>query len=88
MWLGPYILWVRNYKYLGADINEDANIYEEVKRWLIEKNNCNNEYKIWSPQLLKSRNFKITMFKVLVIPVRMQYLGHDNKLNEKKLEEF
>jgi len=33
---------VRNVKYLGADINEDADSHEEVKRRLITANRCAN----------------------------------------------
>jgi len=64
-----------NFKYLGADINEDANRHEEVKRLLIIANRCYyRRIPLFKSKLL-SRKSKVTFYKVLVKTVALYAIG-------------
>ncbi|VVC42633.1 Hypothetical protein CINCED_3A010975, partial [Cinara cedri] len=62
---------VRNFKYLGADINEDANSHEEVKKRLIAANRCYFGLLSLFKSKLLSRKSKVTLYKVLVRPIAL-----------------
>jgi hypothetical protein len=62
---------VRNFKYLGADINEDANSHEKVKKRLIAANRCYYGLLPLFRSKLLSRKSKVTLYKVLVRPVAL-----------------
>jgi len=81
---------VRNFKYLGADINEDANSHEEVKRRLIAAIRCYYGLIPLFKSKILSRKSKVILYKVLVKPVAL-YAGSTwatTKADEKKLEVF
>ncbi|KAL4083607.1 hypothetical protein QTP88_028923 [Uroleucon formosanum] len=81
---------VGNFKYLGADINEDANSHEEVKRRLIAANKCYYGLLPLFKSKLLSRKSKVTLYKVLVRPIALcvSSTWATTKSDEKKLEIF
>ena len=81
---------VGNFKYLGADINEDANSHEEVKKRLIATNRCYYGLLPLFKSKLLSRKSKVTLYKVLVRPVALYASSTwaTTKSDEKKLEVF
>uniref|UniRef100_A0A2S2N6G4 Retrovirus-related Pol polyprotein LINE-1 n=2 Tax=Schizaphis graminum TaxID=13262 RepID=A0A2S2N6G4_SCHGA len=81
---------VGNFKYLGADINEDANSHEEVKRRLIAANRCYYGLLPLFKSKLLSRKSKVTLYKVLVRPIALYASSTwaTTKSDEKKLEVF
>jgi len=81
---------VRNFKYLGADINEDADSHEEVKKRLIATNRCYYGLMQLYKSKLLSRKSKVTLYKVLVKLVALYANSSwaSTKLDEKKLKVF
>ncbi|KAL4119689.1 hypothetical protein QTP88_012478 [Uroleucon formosanum] len=81
---------VGNFKYLGADINEDANSHKEVKRRLIAANRCYYGLLPLFKSKLLSRKSKVTLYKVLVRPIALYASSTwaTTKSDEKKLEVF
>lgn len=81
---------VRNFKYLGADINEDANGHEKVKRRHIVANRCYYGLLLLFKSKLLSRKSKVTLYKVLVKPIALYASSTwaTTKAVEKKLEVF
>ncbi|KAL4085316.1 hypothetical protein QTP88_027175 [Uroleucon formosanum] len=81
---------VGHFKYLGADINDDANSHEEVKRRLITANRCYYGLLPLFKSKLLSRKSKVTLYKVLVRPIALYASSTwaTTKSDEKKLEVF
>ncbi|VVC33443.1 Hypothetical protein CINCED_3A018802 [Cinara cedri] len=71
---------VRNFKYLGADINEDATSHEEVKRRLIAANST------WSTT--KSDEKKLEVFERKIFGPKKNNEGEYEIRSNKNLEEL
>ncbi|XP_025423531.1 uncharacterized protein LOC112692922 [Sipha flava] len=62
---------VQSFKYLGAEINESANSYEEVKKRITAANRCYYSLMPLFKSRLLSIKSKITLYKVIVKPVAL-----------------
>ena len=66
---------VDNFKYLGVDINKDANSHEEIKLRLTAANRCYFGLVPLFKSKILSWKTKITLYKVLVRPVALYACG-------------
>jgi len=62
---------VQSFKYLGAEINENANSHEEVKKRITAANRCYYSLMPLFKSRLLSIKSKITLYKVIVKPVTL-----------------
>lgn len=81
---------VQSFKYLGAEINENANSHEEVKKRLVAANRCYySQMPLFKSRLLSIKS-KITLYKFIVKPVALYACGTwaMTKSDEEKLGVF
>ena len=62
---------VQSFKYLGAEINGNANSHEEVKKRLLAANRCYYSLMPLFKSRLLSIKSKITLYKVIVKPIAL-----------------
>jgi len=81
---------VDNFKYLGVDINKDANSHEEINLRLAAANRCYFGLVSLFKSNILSWKTKITLYKVLVRPVALYDCGawSITKSDELKLATF
>jgi len=78
---------VSNFKYLGVDINQQANSHEEINRRITAGNKCYFALEPLFKSRLLSKNTKLRLYKVLIRPVVLYACGAwaSTKSDEKRL---
>jgi len=61
---------IEHFKYLGALVNENANSHQEIREKLMAANRCYYGLSTLFKSKLLSRRSKITLYKVLLDPLR------------------
>jgi hypothetical protein len=60
---------VSQFKYLGITVTNQNLIQEEIKRRLNSGNACYNSFQNLLSSLLLSKNVKIRIYKIIILPV-------------------
>ena len=60
---------VKNFKYLGSLLKKQNSIQEEIKCRLKARNSCYYSVQTLLPSKLLSKNFKIKIYKAIILPV-------------------
>jgi len=81
---------VSNFKYLGVDINQQANSHEEINRRITLESKCYFALLPLFKTRLLSKNMKLRLYKVLIRPVVLYTCGAwvSTKSDEKRLLTF